>query len=89
MGVKDMNLIIMQARSMHSNQSIIKVALNKCNSLRQFTQEFINWFLVAFELGLPPSWNSERWFFSVEGYNDSLDKKINSNGQFKDIGHPI
>jgi hypothetical protein len=89
MGVKDETSIIMLASSIHTKMSLIVVSQNKYNVVKQFSQEFTNELTTTFELGLPHPWTLDIWFYSVEGYNDSLIKQRNNTEHFKDVSGPI
>jgi len=89
MGVKDETSIIMLASSIHTKMSLIVVSQNKYNVVKQFSQEFTNELTTTFELGLPHPWTLDIWFYSVEGYNDSLIKQRNNIEHFKDVSGSI
>jgi hypothetical protein len=64
-------------------------AQSKCNDVLKFVEEFKNKFAEAFELGLPPPWNSKRWFYSNERYEEFINIKRNNHEQFNNVNGPI
>jgi hypothetical protein len=80
MGVKDQTFVIVLASEVHTKISMMMAAHYKCNAVGEFTQAFRNEFRISIELGLPPPWILDRWFYSVKSCNDTLNiEKILSN----------
>jgi hypothetical protein len=68
----------MLVNEVHTKRSLIMPAQNKCNAIGQFAQDFRDEFRITIELGFPPPWTPEKWFYDVEMYNDLLLKQRNN-----------